>query len=399
MTVKELVEARAQALSEARQIVDRKDQTPEDEAQYQKALDEFRRLDRLVTDEQAFMKAEAEAREARAEVEEIVRPKEIRKVEDRHEAEVREFIVPGSERKSLWIPMPEKRHAVIGSDGGANAYGSYTIPEQWWKTVQMHVNAQSGVLASNCTVIRTTTGEEINIPTLATDAAALIGAQAVASTETNPVFGQAVLNAYRLDGHFTVSKEFLEDTSIDTVSFLQDCAGRAIATLAASYAASGTGGSQPQGLNYTTEPTSAGKTAAAQTTFTMDELWDLYLAVLPGYRARGEWVAGSTAYGIIMKFKDDEGRYLVSSPTASEPALLIGKPLREDAGYQATTTGLVPLTFGDMSTFWVRYARGMEFTRDDSVAFTSFASTFRFAVWFDTELVDRSGSIKHLLMA
>ena len=40
----------------------------------------------------------------------------------------------------------------------------------------------------------------------------------------------------------------------------------------------------------------------------------------------------------------------------------------------------------------------MDFTRDDSFAFTSFKSTFRFAVWFDCILIDTL-AVKHLLMA
>ena len=190
----------------------------------------------------------------------------------------------------------------------------------------------------------------------------------------------------------------MEDTAIDSLGFLQNAAGRAIATLVASYAASGDGSGNPQGLNYTTEPTTAGKTAAAATTFTSDEIMDLYLSVAPSSRRRGEFVAGTTAYGIMLKWKDDEGRYLVTNPTATENATFMGRPIREDADYQATTTGLVPVTFGDMSAFWVRWARGMEFTRDDSFQFTSFASTFRFAVWFDCELLDTL-AVKHLLMA
>jgi HK97 family phage major capsid protein len=397
LKLQDLLDARNQALAEARSYVDKKEQTAEDEAAYQRAFAEFTRLDRLVEDEKRMAKAAAEADEARAEVEEIVRPKELRKQEISHELEIREFVTPLSPRKSLFVGMPEKRTAVTTAASGA--YGSYVTPQTWWNAVDMHVNAQSGVLASKCTVIRTASGEQINVPVLATDAAALIGAEGSAASVANPVFGTYPLNAYRMDGFFTVSNEFLTDSAIDAEAFLADCAGRAIATLVSTYAATGTGSAEPAGLNYTTEITTAGKTAAAQTTFTFDELIDLYLAVLPGYRMVGEWLAGSTAYAIIAKMKDDEGSYLLTNPTANEPAMILGKALREDANFQATTAALCPVTFGDMSRFWVRWARGMEFTRDDSFAFTSFSATFRFAAYFDCDLIDRTGAVKHLLMA
>lgn len=399
MTLQELLDKRNHSLSEARSYMEKNEPTPEDEVAYQRAFEAFQKYDRLFGEAQQLARADAEAAEARAQVEELLQPKEIRAQESAFGTEVREFLTPGSPRKTLFIPVPEARHDIIKSDGGANAYGSYTIPTTWWNQLQYHVNAQSGLLASNVTVLRTTTGEDMYVPTFYTDASATITADGTAATQTIPVFSRQALPVYRVDGYFSVSKEFLEDSAINGVEMVQNAASRAIATALAAYAAAGTASSQPSGLNYTTELSTAGKTAASDTTFTMDELWDLYLSVLPGYRARGEWVVGTTAYSIIMKMKDDEGRYLISDPTANEPARLIGKALREDADFQACTTAKCPVVFGDMSTFWTRYARGMEFSRDDSFAFTSFEATFRFAVWFGCNLIDRTGSIKHLLLA
>jgi HK97 family phage major capsid protein len=401
MTLEQLLERRNRALSEARAFVDGQEigqETGESEQGFQRAMDEVRKCDKWIEDTKALMKIEAENADARAAVEDIVRPKEVRKLDELHAQEIREFVTQGSPRTTLFIPAPERRTALITTDA-ATTYASYTVPEQWWNTVQMHVNAASGVLASNVTVLRTAGGEEINIPTLATDAAAALTAQAAAPSEVHPVFGQNVLNAYRLDGYFTVSKEFLQDSAINVEGFLQEAASRAIATLAASYAATGTGSSQPQGVNDSTEVTTAGVTTAVATDFTMDEVWDLYLSVLPGYRARGEWIASSTAYAKLMKMKNDEGSYMISNPTSTEPAMLIGKPLREDSGFEACTAALCPLFFGDFSTYWVRWARGLEFTRDDSFAFTSFASTFRWAAWFDTEFMNvAQGAVKHMIM-
>jgi HK97 family phage major capsid protein len=400
MNLKDLNDARTKALAEARSYVDKED-TPETQVAYQRAFDEFLRLDRLVNDERKMAKAEAEAAEARAEIEDIVTPKEVRASEHKHETEVREFLTPGSERKLLFIPVPDKRTTgtIVSDDGGAGAYGSYSIPATWWPSLYYHVNAESGVLASNCTVIRTAGGNDIDITALSTDASAVHTAQGSAATETIPVFGQKILRSHRMDGFFSVAKEFLDDTALDSLSMLQNLANRAIATLVSGYAASGTGSGEPAGLNYnTTEPTTLGKTAAAQTTFTSDEIMDLYLSVAKSSRMRGEFVAGTTAYGIMLKWKDDEGRYLVTNPTASEAPSFMGKAIREDAGYQATTTGLVPVTFGDMTAYWVRWSRGLEFTRDDSFAFSKFQSTFRFAAWYDSILLDTL-AVKHLLMA
>lgn len=398
--LEKLIAQRTKAIADARAIVD---SDAFNEEGYAAAMADMERINGLIKDEEARAHSEAtnHAVERASEISHATATAtggvdvnaEQRKM-------VQEFVTPGSDRRQLWVPVPEARTTgvILTDDGGAGAYGSLTVPETWWKEVYYHVNAESGVLASNCTVLNTTTGEEINIPQLNTDAAAVRTAQGSAATETIPVFTQPVLNAYRLDGFISVSKEFLDDTAINSEGFVRTAAARAIATLAATDAATGTGSSQPAGLNYTTEPTTAGKTAAAATTFTSDEIMDLYLSVAKSSRMRGEFVAGTTAYGIMLKWKDDEGRYLITDPTANEGPTFMGKPLREDADYQATTTGLCPVTFGDMSAFWVRWARGMEFTRDDSFAFTKFQSTFRFAAWFDCVLVDTL-AVKHLLMA
>lgn len=401
MTLKQLLERRNRALGEARAFVDGQDigeETGESEQGFQRAMEEVRKCDSWIEELKRLEKIEAQNAEARAEIEDIVRPKDLRQAEESRAQEIREFVTQGDPRTTLWIPIPERRTAITTTDA-ATTYGSYTVPEQWWNQVQMHANAASGVLASNVTVLRTAGGEELNIPTLATDAAAALTAQATAPSEVHPVFGQNVLNAYRLDGFFTVSKEFLQDSAINVEGFLQEAAARAIATLAGTYAATGTGTSQPQGVNDSTEVTTAGVTTAVATDFTMDEVWDLYLSVLPAYRARGEWIASSTAYAKLMKMKNDEGSYMISNPTSTEPAMLIGKPLREDAGFEACTAGLCPLFFGDFSTYWVRWARGLEFTRDDSFQFTSFASTFRWAAWFDSEFMNvAQGAVKHMIM-
>jgi HK97 family phage major capsid protein len=397
--IEKLNEKRTKAIADARAIVDSDEYNEE---AYQAAVADMHRYSSLIKDEEARQLAEANtvAVERAAEIShQTTHVGEVDVVAEQRQM-IQEFVTPGSERKQLGIPVPEARTTgvIVTDDGGAGAYGSYTVPETWWKEVYFHVNAESGVLASNCTVLNTASGEQIDIPKLNTDAAAVLTAQGSAATETIPVFTQPVLNAYRLDGFFSVSKEFLDDTAINAEGFLRTAAARAIATAAATYAATGTGSSQPAGLNYTTEPTTAGKTAAAQTTFTSDEIMDLYLSVAKSSRMRGEFVAGTTAYGIMLKWKDDEGRYLVTNPTVSEGPTFMGKAIREDADYQATTTGLCPVTFGDMSAFWVRWARGMDFTRDDSFAFSSFQSTFRFAAWFDCVLVDTL-AVKHLLMA
>lgn len=294
---------------------------------------------------------------------------------------------------------PEFRTDILSNDAGT-VYSSYLVPTTLQNRVNYHANAQSGVLKTKAFQFYTRSGEAIDVPKLVTDAAAAQTAEGTASTVTNPVFGKTTFNSYRQDGHFIVSKEMLEDSIVNVETILGDLAGRALATQIASLLASGTGSSAPAGVNYTTELSTSGVTAASATTFTMDELIELKLSVLPKYRMGAEWVFGTAAYLILAKMKDGEGRYLwAPSVRQGEPDLLMGNPVYEDAGFQACTTGKAPVVCGDWSTYWIRWARGgMEFARDDSVNFSSFESMFRFAVWMDADITDATGSLKHLTM-
>jgi HK97 family phage major capsid protein len=267
----------------------------------------------------------------------------------------------------------------------------YTVPTTLSDRIIGHINAASGVLESDCTILTTQSGETQYWAALSVDAAASLTAEAVAATQAYPQMVQRQLDAYDVDGYFYVSKQLLADAGPDVEAFLGDCAGRAIATKVANLYAVGTGSSQPQGVNPVS---TVGVTAAAADTFTFNELLDLYLSVLSGYRRRGEWILSDTAFAKLCKLKDDNGQYFYRP---GEP--LISRPVHVDADYPACTTGLKTMTFGDMSTFFIRNVGSVLIERDDSFAFTSKLATILFWLRTDSELMDRTGSVKHMIMA
>jgi HK97 family phage major capsid protein len=390
---------RLRAINADRELVDSREVwTDEDEVIHQRHMGDIKRYSEAIEAEKAAIELEDKTREARAEIEDIVRPKEVAKQEDKERSELRKFLDPKSDVRSYFVPIPTEQRVTNLIKAGTTSYINYIVPTSIWDRVQYHVNAESGVLKGNCTVINTNDTRTIYIPTLLTDAPATLIADGTIGAESNPVMSRAQLDAYKMTGFFSASDELVDD-AVNIESLLADLAGRALATLVASYAATGAETTEPGGLNCTTETTTAYKTFAAKTTFTMDELWDMYLYPAAGIRTRGEWVCGDTAYSIIMKMKDDNGTYYMApSVTAGAPDRLFGKPLHQDSWYQACTTGLVPITFGDMSAFWVRWARGMVFEKDSSYQFASFVQTYRYAVWFDSTLAIPT-SIGHGLLS
>ena len=279
-------------------------------------------------------------------------------------------------------------------DTAKTTKAGYLYTDQVMGEVIYHENAESAVLQSGVSYVDTDHGRQIKWPMLVTDASAGATAERTAATLTEPVFGQPVLDSYRQDGYMILTEELARDSELNVWPIVSEVATRAIATRVATAVATGTG-TGPQGLSVVA---ASGKTASAKTTFTYDELTDLYLSTLPGARMRGSWICGSTAFGIVFKMKDADGRpYMQPAPSALMADTLMGKPIREDAAYPATTTGLKPVTFGDVSAYRVRRIGGVRIERDDSVYFTSFESVVRFAAFIDADLFD-TAKVKALTM-
>ena len=295
-----------------------------------------------------------------------------------------------SSEANSWEPRSNELAKAAGTGGGQMGY---TVPTTTSDRIIMHVNAASGVLECPVTKLNTSTGETMYFAGLTTDATAAIGADVTAATQGYPVMAQRQLDAYDMNVYFYVSKQLLADSAADIEAFVGDLAGRSIATLLAGYYAIGTGSSQPQGINHTSPVTTLGVTTASPTTITYEELIKLYLAVLPGYRKQGDWLFGDLAYSDLVLSKNEEGDFYYRP---GDP--LVMRPVHIESQFPANTAGLIPVCFGDMSTFYVRNVGGVVIERDDSFAFTSRMATYLCYTRTDSELMDRTGSVKHLIM-
>jgi HK97 family phage major capsid protein len=358
-------------------------------------------VDRETVREDEARMAAVEAREKAARI--VADTAHVPAVPD-FNAEVRDFMTGKTQKLVVPYGPGTKEARTDQTTIDTTIYGSYTITNPVWQQVEWHMNAQSGILKAPPTIIRTPGFEIMYIPKALTDPGATAHAEGATSVVADPVMGRTTLGAQRYDGFFSVADEMLASSDLDFAGLLGDLAGRAIATGVAAGLAAGAGtGTLPQGVfGKTTTTTTLGTTAAAVGTFTFDELIAVKLAVLPGYRMSPScaWLFSTTAYVILAKMKDDNGRYLWSPSTVSdEPDRLLGNPCFEEASGETVATGQHPIVYGDFSHYWVRYSGpGIVFDRDPSVAFTSFEQTFRYAVWVDGDL-GQTDAIKHLLMA
>ena len=352
--------------------------------------------------EDAQRAAAIEARERAAKIIGDIAPVSDLDPAEKARAEARDFMTGKTDKLVVPYGVPEYRTDATTID--TTIYGSYTFANPVWKTVEWHMNAQSGILKAKPTIINTPdTFAIMYIPKALTDPATTAHGEGATAVVTDPVLGRTTLGAQRYDGFFSVSDEMLATSELNFAGILGDFAGRACASQVATALASGTGaGTVPMGLMaFATATTTLGVTAAASTTFTFDELIALKLSVLPAYRMSPScaWQFSSTAYVILAKMKNDEGNYLWQpSNIADEPDRLLGNPCFEEAGGDTVASTHHPVIYGDFSHYWIRYSGpGMVFDRDSSTAFTSFEQTFRYAVWIDADLGDLT-AIHHMVM-
>lgn len=272
-------------------------------------------------------------------------------------------------------------------------YASYGVPQSWASEVIDFQIADSGLLAAGPNIITTDGGNQINMTALVTDATSVAGAEGTAATQSNVVFGQRLLNAYRFDGYFSVSNELLADAGFDVEGQLRKYAGRSIAAKVNPYFTDpdvGTGSSTIAAIQIgcTSAFTAAGYAVAD---VGLDELKRLKYSVLPVYRNRGKWVANSALTLAIAQAKDGDGQYLWQpSNSTDEPDMLFGSPWYEDAYMDSFATGNEPVVYGDIEAgYTVRYAHGgMQFIVSKEFAVTSFETTFVWGVWVDAVATD-----------
>lgn len=291
------------------------------------------------------------------------------------------------------IPI-ERRTTTVLTTVDTSSYSSYSIPQEWADMIYSFEIAESGVLAAGPKILSTASGEQINMPKTVTNPTATAGTEGVAPTNsTTYVLGTVPFNNYRIDGFIPLSDELLRDSGVNLEAYVREEAARALAAKKAAYLGDidiGTGSNAPAAI--TVGVTSA-LTAASSTAVTPDELKQLMYSVLPAYRngrTGAAWIANSAETLRLALAKDDNGNYIWQpSQVADEPDRLWGRPWFEDAYFDASASGNIPVVFGNVNrAYTVRNVGAIEVSFSRDFLFTNFAVTCRFAEWFDAATMD-----------
>lgn len=401
--IDQLVEARARAWEAAkelneRSVADGADGTlsAEDQAAWDKANTDIDALDQRV---KALVEAEQRSRDLESSLKPFGvegRKNDGEGDDDGEAAEVRKFLA-GETRSLTASPKGSRSFAEARDLSKLSAgAGANTVKVSFYDRLMAHMIEVSGVLNAGPTVLQTTSGEQIQVPKTTSHSTAALIAEAGTLTESDPVFGQVPLDAYKYAFSVQVSTELVTDTSVDLLGYLAMQAGRACGNALGTHLVTGTGTSQPNGI-VTAATTGVTGGTGVTGAFTADNLIDLFFSVIAPYRnsASCAWLMKDATLANVRKLKDTTNQYLWQpSYQAGVPDVLLGKPVFTDPNVAAVGLDAKSVVFGDISQYFVRLAGGFRFERSDEFAFQNDLVTFRAILRGDGDLVDTTGAVK-----
>ena len=247
----------------------------------------------------------------------------------------------------------QKRDQSVGT---ASA-GGYGVAQDFSYKLDRALKAFSNVRGV-CPSFTSATGADMPYPTL--DDTSNIGELLAENTNgiapTDLTFGVVTFKGYKYSTKgLLVSNEFLNDESIDLETVIADALGERLGRIQGTHFTTGDNSSKPQGI---VTAAGTGVTAVSATTFTSDELINLFFKVDPAYRASDNfgWMMNDAVVAFVTLLKDSQGRPLYQqSFREGAPDTILGKPLHTNQFMDsAFTTGKKLVLAGDFNKYLIR---------------------------------------------
>ena len=268
-------------------------------------------------------------------------------------------------RQNFWnmmrskSPMPTVMNALqIGTD----SEGGYLVPDEYERTL-VEALEEENIFRQLAKIIQTSSGDR-KIPIVTSHGTAVWLDEEDALTESDEVFDQTSLSAYKLGTFLKVSDELLNDSVFDLPSYISTEFARRIGAKEEEAFFVGDGSGKATGIFAATGGAQTGVTAASSTAITADELIDLFYSLKSPYRRKAVWVMNDSTFKAIRKLKDNQGQYLWQpSLTAGTPDTILNRPVYTSSYVPAIAAGAKTIAFGDFSYYWIADRQGRSFKR------------------------------------
>ena len=245
---------------------------------------------------------------------------------------------------------------------GTDSEGGYLVPDEYERTLVQALEEEN-VFRRLAKVIQTSSGDR-KIPIVTSHGTAVWLDEEDALTESDEVFDQTSLSAYKLGTFLKVSDELLNDSVFDLPSYISTEFARRIGAKEEEAFFVGDGSGKATGIFAATGGAQTGVTAASTTAITADELIDLFYSLKSPYRRKAVWVMNDSTFKAIRKLKDNQGQYLWQpSLTAGTPDTILNRPVYTSSYVPAIAAGAKTIAFGDFSYYWIADRQGRSFKR------------------------------------
>jgi len=249
------------------------------------------------------------------------------------------------------------------------------------------------------TVLNTSGGESLQIPSQATYSTGTVTAEAATFGASAPTFNSFVtLGAFKYSFLAQLSSELINDEGVDLLGFLARQTANALGYAVNTVLTTGTGTVQPTGVVSASALGVTGGTGVGGA-FTHDKLVDLAYSVdaaarrMPGFAL----MMNGNSIGKARQLQDGGGHYVFQpSLSDSTPDRLLGFPLVENPACASIGTSVKSVIAGDLSSYLVRQVGGIKLDRSDEFAFGDDLVTFRAQIRVDGNLPQTS-HIKHFV--
>ena len=205
--------------------------------------------------------------------------------------ELREWIQGRTSQRDIAVNLPETRDLTVGT----TTAGGATVPTGFANRLHEHMIESAAIRQTNVTVLRTESGEDINVPKTTAHGTAGIVAEGAAITESDLTFATITLQGFKYGVVIQVSTELIDDSGVDLVGYLARQAGRAIGNASGAHFITGDGSDKPNGVVTGSTVGVTGGTGQSGAP-SADELIDLYFSVIPEYRRAGTWMMSDATW-------------------------------------------------------------------------------------------------------
>ena len=333
-------------------------------------------------------KREREIAESMRGLEDVVRPVEARTAATETDADIVRQLINGERRNHVF--------AVEARDL-TKATSNAPVPTTFSSQVIDQARLVGPMLdPSVVTVLTTSSGEDLVLPSLASWSTAAIKGEATQIDESDPGFGKTTLSAYKYSFLVELSSEFINDSQIDVLGFVAQQAGNEFGVRINNALTVGTGTVEPTGIATAAAAGVTGGTATATAGtghFTADNIIDLVYSLdgaarrLPGFGV----MANGSSIGAMRKLKTSGGDYIFT-PTldASTPDRVLGFDLIENPAMASVASGARSIVCGHLPSYYVRSVGGLQVARSDDFKFDTDSVVLRFTWRIDGALPQTS---------